>query len=83
MKYKGQDFELIPFGAGRRICLGLPLAHQMVHFTIASLIHSFNWALPMGMNCEKIDMSDAFGMVLKKAIELHAIPTPRLPSHLY
>ncbi|GLJ32535.1 hypothetical protein SUGI_0654620 [Cryptomeria japonica] len=42
MKYKGQDFELIPFGAGRRICLGLPLAHQMVHFTIASLIHSFN-----------------------------------------
>ncbi|GLJ32501.1 hypothetical protein SUGI_0653970 [Cryptomeria japonica] len=83
MTYKGQDFELIPFGAGRRICLGLPLAHQMLHFTIASLIHSFNWSLPRGMNYEKIDMSDTFGMVLKKAIELHAISTPRLPDHLY
>ncbi|GLJ32532.1 hypothetical protein SUGI_0654570 [Cryptomeria japonica] len=83
MKYKGQDFELIPFGAGRRVCLGLPLAHQMVHFTIASLIHSFNWTLPIGMNHEKINMSDTFGIVLKKAIELHANPTPRLPNHLY
>ncbi|GLJ32548.1 hypothetical protein SUGI_0654820 [Cryptomeria japonica] len=83
VKYKGQNFELIPFGAGRRICLGLPLAHQMVHFTIASLIHSFNWMLPIGMNYNKIDMSETFGIVLKKSKELHAIPTPRLPNHLY
>ena len=83
MTYKGQDFELIPFGVGRRICLGLPLAHQMIHFTIASLLHLFNWTLPIGMNYEKIDMSDTFGIVLKKAIELHAIPTPRLPHHQY
>ena len=83
MTYKGHDFDLIPFRARRRICLGLPLAHQMIHFTIVSLIHSINWTLPIGMNYEKIDMSDTFGIVLKKAIELHAIPTPRLPHHLY
>ncbi|GLJ32530.1 hypothetical protein SUGI_0654550 [Cryptomeria japonica] len=83
IEYKGHDFELIPFGVGRRIYLGLPLAHQMVHFTIASLIHSFYWNLPIGLNYEKIDMTDTFGTILKKAIELHAIPTPRLPNHLY
>ena len=27
IEFKGQDFELIPFGAGRRICPGLPLAN--------------------------------------------------------
>nr|AAS92626.1 cytochrome P450 [Centaurium erythraea] len=28
---KGQHFELIPFGAGRRMCPGLPLSYRMLH----------------------------------------------------
>jgi len=39
--YRGQNFELIPFGAGRRMCVGLPLASRMVHLLLASLLHSF------------------------------------------
>ncbi|KAL8492030.1 hypothetical protein ACS0TY_023586 [Phlomoides rotata] len=39
---RGQDFELIPFGSGRRICPGMPLAHRMVHLVVATLVHNFD-----------------------------------------
>ena len=42
MDVKGQNFELIPFGAGRRICLGLPLAIRMVHLMLA-LLEFYVW----------------------------------------
>ncbi|KAK4345764.1 hypothetical protein RND71_035940 [Anisodus tanguticus] len=32
-------YELIPFGAGRRMCVGLPLGHRMMHFSLGSLLH--------------------------------------------
>lgn len=72
--YKGRDFELIPFGAGRRICPGLPLAHRMVHLVLASLLHSFDWKLQDGMKPQDMDMSDKFGFTLPKAEPLLAIP---------
>ncbi|GLJ19776.1 hypothetical protein SUGI_0358330 [Cryptomeria japonica] len=83
IEYGGQNFELIPFSAGRRICPGLPLASRMIHFILASLLHSFEWVLPDGMKCEEMDMSDECGLSLKKAAQLNAIPIPRLPDHIY
>ena len=83
MDFKGQDFELIPFGAGRRICLGLPLADKMLHLILASLIHSFDWSLPNGMSTKELDMDYIFRVVLRKGQNLEAIPTPRLQHHLY
>ncbi|KAL2477934.1 Cytochrome [Forsythia ovata] len=71
---RGQDFELIPFGAGRRICLGLPLAHRMVHLMLATLICNFEWKLEEGSKREEVDMSDKFGLTLQKAIPLKAFP---------
>ncbi|CAL5382835.1 unnamed protein product [Camellia sinensis] len=71
---RGQDFELIPFGAGRRMCPGILLAYQMVHFMLASLLHSFDWKLGGGMESKDIDMSEKFGITLRKAIPLKAIP---------
>ncbi|CAI0409463.1 unnamed protein product [Linum tenue] len=74
---KGNNFELLPFGAGRRICPGLPLALRILHMMLGSLIHWFDWKLPDGVEPEKLDMDEKFGMALQKAKPLLAIPTPR------
>ncbi|PIA26907.1 hypothetical protein AQUCO_08600056v1, partial [Aquilegia coerulea] len=77
MDFKGQDFELIPFGAGRRICPGLPLAYRMLYLMLASLLHAFNWKLEDGLKPEDMDMEERFGLTLQKAIPLKAIPIKR------
>lgn len=70
--YKGQHFELIPFGSGRRSCLGMVLGDRMVSLTVARLVQAFNWELPNGL--EKLDMSESVGFSLRKLMPLKAIP---------
>lgn len=74
---KGRDFELIPFGAGRRICPGIPLAYRMLHLMLATLLHSFNWKYHDGENSKDIDVEEKFGITLQKAQPLQAIPLAR------
>ncbi|KZV37263.1 hypothetical protein F511_14667 [Dorcoceras hygrometricum] len=73
--YSGNDFSYIPFGSGRRICAGIPMAERVVTFSLASLVHSFDWKLAEG---DSLDLNEKFGIVLKKRLPLIAIPTPRL-----
>ncbi|XP_009770013.1 ferruginol synthase-like [Nicotiana sylvestris] len=77
LDYAGNNMKYLPFGSGRRVCAGLPLAEKMLMFILASLLHSFDWKLPEG---ENVDLSDGFGLVVKKSKRLFAIPTPRLPN---
>eukprot|EP00253_Pinus_taeda_P017617 PITA_17617 len=82
--FRGQHLELMPFGAGRRMCVGLPLASRMIHLMLGSLLHSFDWAPPDGIRPELLDMNDKLGAgTLEKAVPLQAIATPRLPPHVY
>ncbi|KAK2379379.1 cytochrome P450 83B1 [Trifolium repens] len=55
INFTGQDFELIPFGAGRRICPGMPMGVASVELIVANLLYSFDWQLPDGMVKENID----------------------------
>ncbi|XP_050238839.1 geraniol 8-hydroxylase-like [Mercurialis annua] len=71
---KGKDFELIPFGGGRRICPGLSLAYRMLHLMLASLIHSFDWKLADGVTPKDMNMSEGFGLTLHKTEPLRAVP---------
>ncbi|GER28009.1 cytochrome P450 family protein [Striga asiatica] len=73
--YSGNDFSYFPFGSGRRMCVGVDMAQRMFMFSLATLVHSFDWRLPHG---EKMDLSEKFGIVLKKKVPLIAIPNPRL-----
>ncbi|XP_073023408.1 cytochrome P450 76T24-like [Primulina eburnea] len=73
--FKGQHFELLPFGAGRRICPGWPLASRMVHLMVATLVHNFEWKLDGGLKPEEVDMGENFGLTLQKSIPLEAVPS--------
>nr|AIY22747.1 flavonoid 3'-hydroxylase [Iochroma calycinum] len=80
---KGNDFEAIPFGAGRRICAGMSLGIRMVQLMTATLIHSFNWDLPNGQLPEKLNMEEAYGLTLQRADPLVVHPRPRLEAQVY
>jgi flavonoid 3'-monooxygenase len=80
---KGNDFELIPFGAGRRICAGMSLGLRMVQIMTATLIHGFDWVLPDGQKIDKLDMEEAYGLTLQRAVPLVACPVPRLEPVAY
>ncbi|KAL8215940.1 hypothetical protein R6Q57_022777 [Mikania cordata] len=75
--YKGNNLVYFPFGSGRRLCAGIPLAEKMLMFILASLLHSFDWSLPKG---ERHDLTEIVGFVLKKRKPLIAIPSQRLPD---
>lgn len=70
---RGQDFELIPFGAGRRICPGLSLGYRMVHQMLTAFVANVEWKLE-NIKPEEIDMNEKFGLTLQKAISLTAVP---------
>ncbi|GAB2291359.1 hypothetical protein Dimus_025617 [Dionaea muscipula] len=71
---RGRHFELLPFGAGRRICPGLPLAIRMLQLMLGSLIHFFDWELEDGVTPQTLDMKEMFSFTLHKAKPLCAIP---------
>lgn len=73
---RGGDFELIPFGSGRRICPGMTLAIRMVHTVLASLLNQYKWTLPDDVQGNGIDMSEKFGVNVTKVVPLRAIATP-------
>ncbi|KAL5983149.1 hypothetical protein ACLOJK_017231 [Asimina triloba] len=77
---KGQDFELLPFGTGRRSCVGMPLGHRMVHYSLASLLHAFEWNFEAHI---LEDLTEKVGITLQKAKTLVGVPKPRLLESVY
>ncbi|CAI9783128.1 unnamed protein product [Fraxinus pennsylvanica] len=74
--YKGQHFEFIPFGSGRRMCPAVPLVARVLPLALGSILHSLDWVLANGLKAEEMDMSERMGITLRKAIPLKAIPVP-------
>lgn len=74
--FRGRDFDLLPFGAGRRICPGLPLAARMVHLMLATLLHRFEWRLPADVERNGVDMSENLGVTLGMSTPLQAMAMP-------
>ncbi|KAL2932908.1 Cytochrome P450 71A1 [Bienertia sinuspersici] len=75
--FKGQDFELLPFGAGRRGCPGITFGTVTVELALAQLLHSFNWELPPGIEAKDLDLSEAFGISMHKTSDLIVLAKPQ------
>ncbi|WJX47631.1 hypothetical protein P8452_34301 [Trifolium repens] len=77
---RGHDFQLIPFGSGRRGCPGLQLGLTVIRLVVAQLVHYFDWKLPNHMLPSDLDMTEEFGLTMPRANHLIAIPVYRLCS---
>ncbi|GMI64961.1 cytochrome P450, family 82, subfamily C, polypeptide 4 [Hibiscus trionum] len=78
--FKGQNFELIPFSSGRRMCPGVTFAVQVLELVLASVLQGFELKTPLD---EAVDMSEGIGMTNQKLTPLHVLIAPRLPSSSY
>ncbi|KAM3215005.1 hypothetical protein ACQJBY_067136 [Aegilops geniculata] len=75
--FRGADFELVPFGAGRRICPGITFGLAVMELALASLLFHFDWELPGGT--EELDMAEAFGITAKRKSDLWLYATVIVP----
>lgn len=71
---KGNNFEFIPFGAGRRMCPGINFGLATVEILLANLMYCFDWELPAGMEKEDIDMTEVFGLTVHRKEKLILVP---------
>ncbi|CAN0908282.1 Cytochrome P450 83B1 [Linum grandiflorum] len=63
---KGVDFELIPFGAGRRICPAIHMGLSTVELSLANLLYAFDWEMPTDVRSEDLDMEVSPGLAMHK-----------------
>ncbi|KAL6883420.1 hypothetical protein ACP4OV_010834 [Aristida adscensionis] len=72
--FKGNDFQFLPFGAGRRMCPGMNFAMAAAEVMLANLVHGFDWELAPGREGRDVDMSEVFGLVVNLKHKLLLVP---------
>ncbi|CAN6293996.1 unnamed protein product [Urochloa humidicola] len=75
VSFNGTHFDFVPFGAGRRMCPGMTMGVTTTEFTLANLLHCFDWKLPEGVSSEDINMEEAGGLAVHKKMPLVLVPT--------
>uniref|UniRef100_A0A0E0E468 Cytochrome P450 n=1 Tax=Oryza meridionalis TaxID=40149 RepID=A0A0E0E468_9ORYZ len=76
---RGNNFELLPFGAGRRMCPGVAFALANIELTLASLLFHFDWEVPGMADPAKLDMDEALGITARRKGDLLLRPVLRMP----
>jgi cytochrome P450 len=80
--FKGNDFDFIPFGTGRRICPGMGFGLANIELGLASLLFYFDWSLPEGIIPSELDMTETMEVTARRKADLllSATPCVKLPS---
>ncbi|KAK9129996.1 hypothetical protein Sjap_010483 [Stephania japonica] len=73
--FRGLHYELLPFGSGRRMCVGTNLAAHIVHLTLARLFHEFEIKTP---DNAPIDMTEAPDTDLVRTSPISVLIRPRV-----
>ncbi|XP_052136961.1 indole-2-monooxygenase-like isoform X2 [Oryza glaberrima] len=66
------NYQYLPFGSGRRMCLGMNFAMAVIEITLANLLWKFDWALPA--HAMEVDMSEEFGLSVRLKEKLLLVP---------
>lgn len=72
--YRGQNFEFLPFGSGRRMCPGITMGMATVELGLLNLLYFFDWKLPDGMTERDIDIEEAGTLTVVKKVPLKLVP---------
>ncbi|CAO1939178.1 unnamed protein product [Urochloa humidicola] len=78
--FRGMNFQLLPFGAGRRMCLGMNFGLASIEILLANLVCHFDWELPKGV--DTIDMTEVFGLTVGRKEKLLLVPMTHGIEHL-
>lgn len=80
---KGQSFQYLPFGTGRRVCVAIPLAMQEVYTTLATMIQCFDYKVVdvNGNKLEVLNMSEKKGITAPRAEDLICVPSARMSQY--
>ncbi|KDP34572.1 hypothetical protein JCGZ_11122 [Jatropha curcas] len=72
--FRGQNYEFLPFGGGRRSCPGITMGLALVELALANLLFCFDWELPYNMKEADINMEEKFGLTNHKKEALMLVP---------
>ncbi|KAL5975970.1 hypothetical protein ACLOJK_020299 [Asimina triloba] len=80
IEVRGQQYQLLPFGSGRKMCLGAPLAWPVMQVALAAMVQCFDWKVfdeEPGGSEKIVEMEEKGGHTLRMAKPLSCIPIAR------
>ncbi|KAL1201024.1 Cytochrome P450 71B4 [Cardamine amara subsp. amara] len=75
VEYKGNSFEMLPFGSGRRICPGMAFGIATIELGLLNLLYFFDWR--MSEEKKDMDMEEAGNFTVVKKVPLDLLPILR------